>query len=66
MEINNEDTEEEIEGLVKEVEVAMVELLNELEQIRLVAKLLLKAPGFIAKVNNIIFGLQLKSMTCLR
>lgn len=56
LEVNNEDTMEEIKGLVKEVEAAMAELPNELQHIKLVAKPLLKVRSFIAKVNNIIFG----------
>jgi regulator of sirC expression with transglutaminase-like and TPR domain len=48
--VDDEDTEEEIEGLVKEVEEALADLPQNSEPSKLAAKLLLKVRGFIAKV----------------
>ena len=48
--IDDEDTEEEIEELVKEVEAAGTDFLDNSKQSKLSAKLLLKVHGFIAKV----------------
>lgn len=49
--VDDEDTEEEIEALVHEIENAAAEsLVPDSAQARLVASLLLKVRGFIAKV----------------
>jgi hypothetical protein len=48
--IDDEDTEEEIKELAKEVEAAVTDLPDNSKQSKLAAKLLLKVRGFIAKV----------------
>jgi hypothetical protein len=49
--IDNEDTEEEIEALVTEVEAALVDMPQGSYVVKLAASLLLKVRGFIAKVR---------------
>src|SRR5882724_5138181 len=49
--IDDKDTEEEIEELVKEVEEALADLPQNYEPSKLAAKLLLKVRRFIAKVG---------------
>ena len=51
--IDDKDTEEEIEELVKEVEEALADLPRNSEPSKLAAKLLLKVRGFIAKVGRL-------------
>jgi len=48
--IDDEDTEEEIDELAKEVDAAVTDLPDNSKQSKLAAKLLLKVRGFIAKV----------------
>lgn len=48
--IDDEDTEEEIEALIKDAEAACANLPADSEQVKLVSALLLKVRGFIAKV----------------
>ena len=48
--IDDEDTEEEIKELVKEVEAAVTDLPDDSKLPKLAAKLLLKVRGFIVKV----------------
>src|SRR5882724_2150271 len=51
--VDDADTEEEIEELVKEVEEALADLPQNSEPSKLTAKLLLKVCGFIAKVGRL-------------
>jgi len=52
--VDDEDTEEEIEALVKDFEAALAELPQDSFEGQLVAALLLMVQGFIAKVHHII------------
>jgi uncharacterized protein (UPF0305 family) len=50
-EVDDEDTEEEIEALVTEVEEALADMPPDSPAVKLAASLLLKVRGFIAKVR---------------
>jgi len=58
---DDEDTEEEIEALLKEAEAACANLPTGSEQVKLVSALLLKVRGFIAKVCSKLPKATLKS-----
>jgi len=55
-EVDDEDTEEEIEALAKEVEQAAANLPPDSAEHRLITSLLLKVRGFVAKVREVNFG----------
>jgi DNA-directed RNA polymerase specialized sigma24 family protein len=50
---DDEDTEDEIDALLQELEAAVATLPPDSEQAKLLAGLLLKVRGFIAKVSSI-------------
>jgi hypothetical protein len=52
--VDDEDTEEEMEALIKDVEAALAELPQDSVEGWLATALLLKVRGFIAKVRHII------------
>lgn len=55
-EFDDEDTEEEVEALAKDMEAAIAELPSDSHQAKLLAALLLKVRGFIAKVCHLIYS----------